>query len=109
MSTSIGLLITQVGLGGIMLYSVTSILNFFGYGVDFYGNYIAFYIFMWINTLVLDQKYKIFSVKRIQDSPVGPSVSISQEPSPEPSLSISQEPSLNNQTTLSGGNKYRKK
>ena len=101
MSTSIGGLITQIGLGGIMLYCIITILNFMEYGFDFYGNYIAFYIFMWVNTLVLDKQYKVFPGHHS----AGQSMSISQEPSQQP-LSISQEPSANE---MSGGNKYRKK
>ena len=105
-----GGLITQIGLGGIMLYSIITILNFMEYGFDFYGNYIAFYIFMWVNTLVLDKQYKVFPGHHI----IGPSVSISQEPSAPPlevgpSVSISQEPSPNKPNALLGGNKYGKK
>ncbi len=38
--------ITILGITILVIYSITKILNFYGIGVDKYGSYLVFYIFL---------------------------------------------------------------
>lgn len=49
--------ITIFGLFIILLYGATKILEFYGIGINVYGNYIAFYFFIILTYFVLPQKY----------------------------------------------------
>jgi hypothetical protein len=46
--------ITIFGLSLIIIYTITKILNFYGIGVEKYGSYLVFYIFLLICANVLD-------------------------------------------------------
>ena len=46
--------ITIFGLTLIMIYTITKILNFYGIGVEKYGSYLVFYIFLLICANVLN-------------------------------------------------------
>ena len=52
--------ITIFGLAVLIMYSITKILNFYGYGVDVYGSYLAFYIFLLIAAFTLNRNYPQF-------------------------------------------------
>jgi hypothetical protein len=41
----------------LIIYATTSILNFYGVGVDKYGSYLVFYIFLIICANILDTDY----------------------------------------------------
>ena len=49
--------ITNIGISVILLYSIIQILNFYGVGVNVYGSYVAFYIFLFVSAFILPQKY----------------------------------------------------
>ena len=49
--------ITNIGISLILLYSITQILNFYGIGVNVYGTYVAFYIFLFLSTYILPKEY----------------------------------------------------
>ena len=46
--------ITIFGLTMLVIYTVTKILNFYGIGVEKYGSYLVFYIFLLICANVMD-------------------------------------------------------
>jgi hypothetical protein len=49
-------MITTIGLTWLILYIFIQILNFYGIGQDVYGIYLAFIVFMILNSLVLPTK-----------------------------------------------------
>jgi len=49
--------ITTIGITILIVYGLTKILNFYGVGVNVYGSYLAFYLFLLISTLVLPTDY----------------------------------------------------
>lgn len=49
--------ITVVGITLLLVYGLTTILNFYGIGINVYGSYLAFYIFIMISALVLPREY----------------------------------------------------
>ena len=49
--------ITIFGLVALFMYSVTKILNFYGIGIDVYGSYLAFYVFILFASFGLDKYY----------------------------------------------------
>ena len=49
--------VTIIGMAILLIYALTKILNFFGIGIDVYGSYLAFYIFLLITYFVLPRDY----------------------------------------------------
>ena len=49
--------ITIFGITILFIYSITNILNFYGIGVDKYGAYLMFYIFLLFCYFILDRDY----------------------------------------------------
>jgi hypothetical protein len=49
--------ITVVGVTLLLVYGLTKILDFYGVGINIYGSYLAFYIFIMITALVLPREY----------------------------------------------------
>jgi hypothetical protein len=49
-------MITTIGLTWLILYIIIQILNFYGVGQDVYGIYLAFIVFMILNSFVLPTK-----------------------------------------------------
>ncbi len=49
--------ITLFGLAVLLIYSITKILNFYGIGIEVYGSYLAFYVFILLASFVLDKYY----------------------------------------------------
>jgi len=49
-------MITTIGLTWLILYIIIQILNFYGIGQDVYGIYLAFIVFMTLNSFVLPTK-----------------------------------------------------
>lgn len=54
-SRSIG----NIGITLVIIFSIIQILGFYGIGVNIYGSYIAFYIFLLISTYILNTQYPI--------------------------------------------------
>jgi len=50
-------IITILGVALLLIYGITRILEFYGIGINVYGSYISFYIFILISTFVLPQNY----------------------------------------------------
>ncbi len=46
-------IITWLGVSFLITFCVVQILNFYGIGVNVYGSYVAFYVFLLISTFVL--------------------------------------------------------
>ena len=55
MKTSI--IITILGLSLLLVYSLSKILEFYGIGINMYGSYISFYLFLLISAFILPQQY----------------------------------------------------
>ena len=49
--------ITVFGITVLLIYTITNILNFYGIGVDKYGAYLVFYIFLLLCYYILDRDY----------------------------------------------------
>ena len=49
--------VTIIGIAILLIYAITKILDFFGIGIDVYGSYLAFYIFLLITYFVLPRDY----------------------------------------------------
>jgi hypothetical protein len=49
--------ITVVGITLLLVYGLTKTLDFYGIGINVYGSYLAFYIFILISELVLPREY----------------------------------------------------
>ena len=57
-------IITTLGMSILLVYGFTRILEFYGVGINVYGSYIAFYLFILISWFVLPRDYvklKLFS------------------------------------------------
>lgn len=53
-----GSVITGIGVMIILVYGLIKILEFYGIGIDKYGSYFAFYIFLFISSYIIPTKYK---------------------------------------------------
>jgi hypothetical protein len=53
-----GKAITGIGTMIILVYAISRILEFYGIGIDKYGSYLAFYIFLFISSYIIPTKYK---------------------------------------------------
>ena len=51
-------IITGLGIAILLTYGITKILDFYGIGINVYGSYLAFYIFILITAFVLPRSYK---------------------------------------------------
>ncbi len=49
--------ITIFGFAVLIIYSITKILNFYGIGIEVYGSYLAFYVFILVASFILDKYY----------------------------------------------------
>jgi hypothetical protein len=49
--------VTIIGISLLLIYSITKILDFFGIGIDVYGSYLAFYLFLLLSYFVLPREY----------------------------------------------------
>lgn len=49
--------ITMLGITILVIYSITKILNFYGVGVDKYGAYLVFYIFLLVCYYIFNSEY----------------------------------------------------
>lgn len=60
MSTST--IITILGISTLLVYGIIKILEFYGLGINVYGSYIAFYIFLLITSFILPHNYPKFKI-----------------------------------------------
>lgn len=51
--------LTVAGLSLLLFYGVSKLLQFYGIGVEVYGSYLAFYVFLVVSTLVLPLSYPV--------------------------------------------------
>ena len=58
-STSI---ITTLGISIILFYGLMKLLEFFGMGIDVYGSYLSFYVFLLISSFILPREYPKISL-----------------------------------------------
>jgi hypothetical protein len=52
-----GLMISVIGISLLLLYGITKILEFYGIGINVYGSYVAFYIFILLSVFILPTNY----------------------------------------------------
>ena len=50
--------ITGFGIMIALTYGIVKILEFYNIGIDKYGSYIAFYVFLFTSAIILPTKYK---------------------------------------------------
>ena len=50
-------IISILGIALLLFYGITRILEFYGIGINVYGSYVAFYIFIMISIFVLPHNY----------------------------------------------------
>ena len=55
-------MITALGVSLLLIYGFTRILEFYGIGINVYGSYIAFYLFILITIYVLPNDYQKFTL-----------------------------------------------
>ena len=53
-------IITTLGITILLVYGITKILEFYGLGIEIYGSYLAFYIFLLISSFILPHNYPKF-------------------------------------------------
>ena len=55
-------MITILGISILITYCIVQILQFYGIGINVYGSYISFYIFLLLSIFILPTSYpKLFS------------------------------------------------
>jgi branched-subunit amino acid ABC-type transport system permease component len=54
--------ITILGVALLLVYGITRILEFYGIGINVYGSYLAFYLFLLLSAFVLPRYYRKFRV-----------------------------------------------
>ena len=52
-----GLMISIIGITLLLMYGIIKILEFYGIGINVYGSYFAFYIFILISVFILPNNY----------------------------------------------------
>jgi len=52
-----GLMISVIGISLLLLYGITKILEFYGIGINVYGSYVAFYLFILLSVFILPTNY----------------------------------------------------
>jgi hypothetical protein len=50
-------IITILGVSILILYCIIQILNFYGIGINIYGSYVGFYIFLLLSIFILPTSY----------------------------------------------------
>lgn len=61
--------ITILGVTLLLVYGTTRILEFYGIGINIYGSYLAFYLFLLLSAFVLPRNYHKFNVKPLSPMP----------------------------------------
>ena len=60
-------IITTLGISILLVYGLTTILEFYGIGINVYGSYIAFYFFILISLFILPREYPKINVKGLRN------------------------------------------
>lgn len=55
-------MITMLGITLLLIYGFTRVLEFYGIGINVYGSYIAFYLFILITVYILPTEYSKFTL-----------------------------------------------
>jgi hypothetical protein len=55
---STGTAITGIGIMFVLIYGIIRILEFYNIGINKYGTYLAFYVFLFISSYIIPTKYK---------------------------------------------------
>lgn len=55
---NVGSTITGIGFIIVLMYGISKILEFYNIGIDKYGSYLAFYVFLFISAYIIPTKYK---------------------------------------------------
>ena len=50
-------IITTLGIAIILIYGLIKLLEFVGIGIDVYGTYLSFYVFLIISSFILPRTY----------------------------------------------------
>lgn len=50
-------MISVIGISLLLLYGITKILEFYGIGINVYGSYVAFYLFILLSVFILPTNY----------------------------------------------------
>ena len=61
-------IITTLGIAIILVYGLTKILDFVGVGIDVYGSYLSFYVFLLISSFILPREYPKITIS--QNNPI---------------------------------------
>jgi branched-subunit amino acid ABC-type transport system permease component len=61
---SSGSIITILGISIILVYGLTKILEFVGVGIDVYGSYLSFYVFLLISSFILPREYPKITISK---------------------------------------------
>ena len=56
--------ITTLGISILLVYGLTRVLEFYGIGINIYGSYIAFYIFIVLSLFILPRNYTTIKLTR---------------------------------------------
>ena len=56
--------ITTVGISILLVYVLTRVLEFYGIGINVYGSYMAFYMFIMISLFILPRNYTTIKLTR---------------------------------------------
>ncbi len=56
--------ITILGISLLLVYGLTKVLDFYGIGINMYGSYLAFYLFLLISVFILPNNYYKLNISR---------------------------------------------
>jgi hypothetical protein len=65
-------LLTTAGISLLIIYGLTKIFEFYGIGINVYGSYMAFYIFLLISVFVLPNTYHKVNVSSLEPAIIPP-------------------------------------
>ncbi len=57
-------IITILGISLLLVYGLTKVLDFYGIGINMYGSYLAFYLFLLISVFILPNNYYKLNITR---------------------------------------------
>ncbi len=57
-------IITILGISLLLVYGLTKVFDFYGIGINMYGSYLAFYLFLLISVFILPNNYYKLNITR---------------------------------------------
>lgn len=57
-------IITILGISLLLVYGLIKVLDFYGIGINIYGSYLAFYLFLLISVFILPNNYYKLNITR---------------------------------------------